>query len=201
MSRIFSAAVVLFTCATLGACSQSGETSASPAANPSPEGGPVIDHKVEDIEGKTVDLAGLRGRALLIVNTASECGFTPQYADLEELHRTYEARGLSVLAFPSNDFGGQEPGDHAAIKQFTAENFEITFPLFAKVHASGPELSPLYRTLTEETGELIRGPVKWNFTKFLVDPSGRVVARFDSSTRPNDSAVKAAIEAALPKNG
>jgi glutathione peroxidase len=161
----------------------------------------VISHVVESIDGEKVDLSSYRGRAMLIVNTASECGFTPQYAGLEELHRAYEERGLAVLAFPSNDFGGQEPGDHAAIKAFTAENFEITFPLFAKVHARGDDIAPLYRTLTQQTAEPFRGPVKWNFTKFLIDTDGRVVARFGSKVRPTDAQVKAAIEKALPKKG
>jgi glutathione peroxidase len=200
-----TSALVLALGATLAGCSQAGQGSSnSDVADKSPaaaERSPVIDHVVESIDGKEVDLASLRGRSLLIVNTASECGYTPQYADLQELHRSYEARGFSVLAFPSNDFGGQEPGDHAAIKEFTAENFEITFPLFSKVHARGPDISPLFRTLTEQTADPIRGPVKWNFTKFLVDPEGRVVARFDSSTRPTDDVVRAAIERTLPKKG
>ncbi|MFZ9889215.1 MAG: glutathione peroxidase [Myxococcota bacterium] len=186
-------------------------TAPAPAAASTSEGTPTapksaedavrVDHTVVDIDGKEVSLKSYRGKALLIVNTASECGYTPQYADLELLYREYRAQGLEVLAFPSNDFGGQEPGDADDIKAFTEERFDISFPLFGKVHARGPDISPLYKTLSEQTEERLRGPVQWNFTKFLVDPDGKVVARFDSGTSPTDPAVKAAVEQALPKKG
>ena len=159
----------------------------------------VIDQTVTTIEGETKSLADYRGKALLIVNTASECGYTPQYDGLEKLWKEYEGKGLVVLGFPSNDFGGQEPGTEAEIKSFCKLRYGVTFPLFAKVVTKGEGQSPLYKTLTQDTPEGIRGDVKWNFTKFLVDPEGRVAGRFDSKVKPEDPALKAAIEAVLPK--
>ncbi len=135
---------------------------------------------------------------MLLVNVASECGFTPQYAQLQELYGKYKDRGLVVLGFPSNDFGGQEPGDAAQIKEFVTSKFAVDFPMMAKVHAKGPEIAPLYKTLTEETPEGIKGEVKWNFTKFLVDPTGKVVARFDSNVDPMGPEMVAAVEKTLP---
>jgi glutathione peroxidase len=159
----------------------------------------IVDHTVERIDGERVSLSSYRGRALLIVNTASECGLTPQYADLEQIYREYKDRGLEVLAFPSNDFGGQEPGTPEEIKAFTEDNFQITFALFAKVHALGPDIAPLYEALTTSTPEALRGDIKWNFTKFLVDSEGNVVARFEPKTKVDEPEVRAAIEKALPK--
>ena len=153
-----------------------------------------LDHVVTDIDGKKVDLKAWRGKALLIVNVASECGYTPQYAELQQLHAKYEARGFSVLGFPSNDYGGQEPGDGAAIKKFASTEYGVTFPLFEKVSTSGTSMCPLYRTLTSA-----KGAVKWNFTKFLVDPAGVIVAKFDSSTAPLSSELTSAVERVLPK--
>lgn len=163
---------------------------AAPAVN-------VLGLEVETIDGETKRLSDYRGKALLIVNTASECGFTPQYADLQKLYNTYQPRGLEVLAFPSNDFGAQEPGTAEEIKRFTEQNYAIAFPLFAKIATKGEGQSPLYRLLTEQTPEGIRGEVKWNFTKFLIDRTGKVVARFESPVKPMDPKVTAAVEAAL----
>ena len=135
------------------------------------------------------------------MNTASECGYTPQYAGLQKLYGEFRDRGLEVLAFPSDDFGGQEPGTNEQIRSFVDENFQIEFPMFDKLHATGPEIAPLYKTLSERTGEGIRGEVKWNFTKFVVDADGKVVARFEPDVEPDDPRLRAAIEAALPKPG
>ncbi|MEZ4265566.1 MAG: glutathione peroxidase [Myxococcota bacterium] len=165
------------------------------AAEPAPAN--VLGLVVETIDGEKKPLSDYRGKALLIVNTASECGFTPQYADLQKLYNTYQPRGLEVLAFPSNDFGAQEPGTPEEIKKFTDENYAIAFPLFAKVATKGEGQSPLYALLTEQTPEGIRGEVKWNFTKFLVDRKGQVVARFESPVKPMDAKVTAAVESAL----
>jgi glutathione peroxidase len=159
----------------------------------------VIDHTVTTLEGDSLDLASFRGKPLLIVNTASKCGYTPQYAGLQRLHERYAARGLVILGFPSNDFGGQEPGTAAEIGAFCRKNYGVSFQMMAKVHAKGPDIAPIYRTLTEDTAEGIRGEIKWNFTKFLVDDDGHVVARFGSSVEPEDPAVIAAIEKLLPK--
>jgi glutathione peroxidase len=133
-----------------------------------------------------------------VVNTASECGFTPQYADLQEVYAKYRQRGLEVLAFPSNDFGAQEPGTPEEIQAFVDREYDVEFEMFEKVHAKGDDISPVYETLSRQTGEGIRGEVKWNFTKFLVDPTGKVVARFEPDTKPNAPEVLAAIERILP---
>jgi glutathione peroxidase len=159
----------------------------------------VIDHTVQTLDGTTTSLASYRGKALLVVNTASQCGYTPQYAGLEALHEAYEGRGLVVLGFPCNDFGAQEPGSAEEIRSFCETRFHVKFPLFAKVHAKGPDKSPLYKSLTEETAEGIRGEVKWNFTKFLVDPQGEVVARFEPAVAPDAPELRAAIEKVLPR--
>jgi glutathione peroxidase len=158
---------------------------------------PEINHDVTTIDGKPFNLGSLRGKALLIVNTASACGFTPQYKGLQSLHESYEARGLAVLGFPCNDFGAQEPGTEEEVKAFCDTTFGVTFPLFAKVHAKGPSKAALYKTLTEETQDGVRGEVKWNFTKFLVGRDGRVVARFEPGVAPESAEMKTAIEALL----
>ncbi len=160
--------------------------------------GPILDHEVETLEGTKQKLSDYRGKAVLLVNVASECGYTPQYAQLQELYGRYKDRGLVVLGFPSNDFGGQEPGDAKQIKEFVTSKFAVDFPMMAKVHATGPEKAPLYKTLTEETPESMRGEVKWNFTKFLVDPTGKVVARFESKVEPTSPEVIGAVEQVLP---
>jgi glutathione peroxidase len=181
----------------LTSCERRGEERPAPAP---PQGGSmIVDHQVQTIDGETVSLSSYRGRALLIVNTASECGLTPQYKDLQEIYAEYKDRGLEVLAFPANDFGEQEPGTHEEIKAFATGNFGVTFPLFAKVHALGPDISPLYEALTTKTPEGMRGDIQWNFTKFLVDADGKVVARFEPKTRVVKPRVREAIEAALPK--
>jgi glutathione peroxidase len=161
--------------------------------------GPVLDHEVKLLDGTAKSLADYRGKALLVVNTASECGFTPQYADLQEVYAKYKDRGLEVLAFPSNDFGAQEPGTPEDIRKFVDSKYSVEFEMFDKVVITGDDKTPLYQTLTEETPEGIKGDVKWNFTKFLVDPQGRVVKRFESPVSPTDPQVITAIEAVLPK--
>ncbi len=183
--------------ATASATPAAAPAAAQAAAAPAP--GPVLDHEVETLAGGTQKFADLRGKAVLIVNTASECGFTPQYAKLQELYGRYKDRGLVVLGFPSNDFGGQEPGDATQIQEFVTSKYAVDFPMMNKVHAKGPEIAPLYKTLTQETPEGIKGEVKWNFTKFLVDPQGRVVARFESPADPLGPEMTGAIEKILPK--
>jgi glutathione peroxidase len=159
----------------------------------------VIDHTVTTLEGDSLDLASFRGKPMLIVNTASKCGYTPQYAGLQRLHERYGERGLVILGFPSNDFGGQEPGTAVEIGAFCRKNYGVSFQMMDKVHAKGPEIAPIYRTLTEQTAEDFRGEIKWNFTKFLIDGDGHVVARFGSSIDPEDPEIIAAIEKLLPK--
>ncbi len=175
-------------------------TKTDATAKPAPlaAAGPILDHSVETLEGTKASLADYRGKAVLLVNVASECGYTPQYAQLQELYGRYKDRGLVVLGFPSNDFGGQEPGDAAQIKEFVTSKYAVDFPMMAKVHAKGPEIAPLYKTLTQDTPDGIKGEVKWNFTKFLVDPSGKVIARFESAVEPMGPELTAAVEKALP---
>ena len=161
----------------------------------------VLDHEVKLLDGNTKSLADYRGKALLVVNTASECGFTPQYAELQQLYATYKDRGLEVLAFPSNDFGAQEPGTPEEIRTFVDSQYSVEFEMFDKVATKGPEQSPIYKTLTEETGQGIAGEVQWNFTKFLVAPDGRIIRRFEPPVTPMDPELVAAVEATLPNAG
>ena len=158
----------------------------------------VYDFSCKTITGETKSLRDYAGKVLLIVNTASKCAFTPQYDGLEQLYREYRDRGLVVIGFPSNDFGNQEPGSAEEIGSFCRLNYGVTFPMMAKVHTKGPDQAPIYRALTSESAETYRGEVKWNFTKFLVDPEGRVVARFEPSVEPLDERITSSIEALLP---
>ena len=148
------------------------------------------------LNGDLQKLDAYRGKILLIVNTASQCGFTPQYSGLEELYRTYKEKGLVVLGFPCNQFGAQEPGDAEAIGQFCQTRFDLSFPLFAKIDVNGDNAHPLYAWLKHEAaGILGTEAIKWNFTKFLVDRNGKVIHRYAPATRPDE--LVEAIEALL----
>jgi glutathione peroxidase len=150
----------------------------------------VFDFEVNDIQGRPVPLSRYRDRVLLIVNTASKCGFTPQYKGLEALYRRYRERGLEVLGFPCNQFGAQEPGTEAEIASFCEVNYAVTFPLFAKIDVNGDDAAPLYRHLKHaRPGLLGSEAIKWNFTKFLVDRQGNVVERYAPNTEPDALAV------------
>jgi glutathione peroxidase len=154
------------------------------------------DFTAQGLDGKDESLNAYRGKVLLIVNTASQCGFTPQYAGLEALWKKYRDRGLVVLGFPCNQFGGQEPGDSAAIANFCALTYDVSFPMMAKIDVNGPAAHPLYAWLKhEKRGLLGSESVKWNFTKFLVGRDGEVIARFGSTTEPKT--LERAIETAL----
>jgi glutathione peroxidase len=153
---------------------------------------PVYRHTLTDIDGQQVSLDRFRGKVLLIVNTASQCGFTRQYKALEALFKRYESRGLVVLGMPCNDFGGQEPGTEEEIKLFCQERYGVTFPMFAKLEVRGDDQAPLYRDLTARAGK-----VSWNFTKFLISRSGEVVQQFSSGTDPLDEDLVSKLEAAL----
>jgi glutathione peroxidase len=145
----------------------------------------LYDIDVRSIDGAPVRLDVYRGQTLLIVNVASRCGYTPQYAGLERLFRKYRDRGFVVLGFPCNQFGRQEPGSEAEIRAFCAEAYDITFPLFAKIDVNGPNTHPLYRLLkAAKKGVLGSGTIKWNFTKFLVDADGRVLRRYAPAATP-----------------
>jgi glutathione peroxidase len=145
----------------------------------------VYDFTARDIDGEERSLADFRGKLLLIVNVASQCGFTPQYKGLEALHRKYADKGVEVLAFPCNQFGKQEPGDANEIKNFCSLKYDVTFPLFAKIDVNGPNAHPLYDYLTREKGGGVLGRgIKWNFTKFLIGRDGAVLARFAPTVTP-----------------
>ena len=151
---------------------------------------------IKDINGKDTSLAAYKGKVLLVVNVASKCGYTKQYKSLEATFRKFKDQGLFVLGFPCNDFGSQEPGSNAEIKAFCAENYEVTFPLFDKLHVKGKEQHPLYAALSGKDSPF-PGDVKWNFGKFLIGRDGKIIKRWDSGAKPDSKEVTEAIEAAL----
>jgi glutathione peroxidase len=155
----------------------------------------VYDFTANSLAGEQVSLKQFEGQVLLIVNTASACGFTPQYKGLEALHQALAPRGFSVLGFPCNQFGGQEPGDARQIEQFCSSNYSVSFPMFAKIDVNGTGAHPLYQYLKDAKSGLLGSSIKWNFTKFLVDRSGKVVARHAPTTKPEGLAKE--IEALL----
>lgn len=156
----------------------------------------IYDFDIRTIDGATQTLADYAGKALLVVNVASKCGFTPQYEGLEALYRRYRDEGLVVLGFPCNQFGRQEPGDEAEIKSFCSTTYDVTFPLFAKIDVNGEDAHPLFRYLKEQApGALGTEAIKWNFTKFLVDREGHVVKRYGSVDTP--ASIAADVEALL----
>ncbi len=157
---------------------------------------PLYDIGLKDIDGHETTLAPYKGKALLIVNVASKCGFTPQYKELEALAQTYRDQGLVVLGFPCNQFGGQEPGTNAEIKEFCSLTYGVKFPLFDKIEVNGPQRHPLYDLLTGDSSPY-PGKIGWNFTKFLIGRDGRILHRFDSKVKPSSAEMTAAIEAAL----
>ncbi len=156
----------------------------------------VLDHTVHRIDGTEEPLERYRGRVLMIVNTASKCGLTPQYAALQSLYDRYRDRGFEILGFPANDFMGQEPGSNEEIASFCELNYGVTFPMFAKISVKGDAMHPLYRVLTS-LPEPIGGEVLWNFQKYLVDREGNVVRKFDPRTAPDAPEVIEAIEQLL----
>jgi len=143
------------------------------------------DFEAKNIQGETISMSHYKGKVVLVVNVASECGFTPQYEGLEKLYETYKDKGFEILAFPCNQFGGQEPGTSEEIQKFCRIKFSVTFPLFEKIDVNGEHTHPLYTFLkSEATGFLGTESIKWNFTKFLIDKQGNVVERYGSSTKP-----------------
>lgn len=155
----------------------------------------VLDFKMRDIDGNDVKLDKYKGNVLLIVNTASKCGYTPQYEGLQSTYVKYKDKGFYVLGFPANNFGAQEPGTETEIKEFCTSKYHVTFPMFAKISVKGEDQAPLYKFLTDKTTDPdFAGDITWNFNKFLVDRKGKVVARFSSKDTPESSAVTAAIE-------
>jgi glutathione peroxidase len=153
----------------------------------------ILDHKFANLMDEPVSLCQFRGKVLLIVNTASDCGYTPQYDGLEKLYRRYRDKGFAVLGFPSNEFGGQEPGTNKEIANFCQVNYGITFPIFAKSAVAGAKANALYKELALRTGK----PPRWNFHKYLVDRSGQAVTAFESAVEPEDRRIVAHIEKLL----
>jgi len=181
------AALIGFTAVTVVSAADSGK-----------KPGSVLDFHVQDIDGKPVDLSAFQGKVLLVVNTASQCGLTPQYKELESLYEKYKGQGFEILAFPANEFGAQEPGSNEEIKQFCSSKYKVSFPLFSKIVVKGKGIHPLYEFLTSEsTNPKYAGEIPWNFTKFLVNRKGEVVARFQPREKPSAASVTGAIEKAL----
>ncbi|MBC7901719.1 MAG: glutathione peroxidase [Saprospiraceae bacterium] len=169
--------------------------SAEQPVNAMPLAGSFYDFKVKDIDGKDVKLKKYKGSVLLVVNTASKCGYTPQYEGLQATFDKFKDQGLVVLGFPANNFGGQEPGTAAEIKEFCESKYKVTFPIFAKISVKGEDQDPLYTFLTsKETNPEFAGDITWNFNKFLIDRKGKIVARFTSKDTPTNETVTAAIE-------
>ncbi|HEY4375521.1 MAG TPA: glutathione peroxidase [Acidimicrobiales bacterium] len=156
----------------------------------------MYDFSAKDIKGADTDLSEFKGKAVLVVNVASKCGFTPQYKGLEELYEKYEDQGLVILGFPCDQFGHQEPGTEDEIEDFCQVNYGVKFPMFAKIDVNGDDTHPLYQWLKSEKPGAIGTKIKWNFTKFLVDPEGNVVKRYASTTKPEK--IAADIEKTLP---
>ena len=158
----------------------------------------IYEFTMRDIDGKNASLSAYKGKVMLIVNVASKCGFTGQYAGLEKLYTSYTNRGLVVLGFPANDFLGQEPGTDAEIKSFFTRTYGVTFPMFSKITVKGKDIHPLYTFLTaKETNANFGGAISWNFNKFLIGRDGAIVGRFGSRTKPDDKELVAAVQQAL----
>jgi glutathione peroxidase len=189
MIRIISIIIVFSVLGTVLVLHHFSDTSVSASA------GTIYDFKMKDIDGKEVKLKQYKGNVVLVVNTASKCGYTPQYEGLQTTFDKYKDRGFVVLGFPANNFGGQEPGTAAEIKEFCTLKYKVTFPMFAKISVKGDDQDPLYTYLTsKETNPDFGGDITWNFNKFLIDRKGKIVARFTSKDKPDSEAVTQAIE-------
>ena len=173
---------------------------AAPAAQPqgSAKVPDALKFTMNSLDGKPVNLAKYQGEVVLMVNVASQCGFTYQYEGLQDLHKKYAGRGLHILGFPSNDFGAQEPGSNSEIAEFCQKNFGVQFDMFSKIGVLGAAKAPLYKYLTEANPKF-KGDIEWNFEKFLIGRDGQVIARFKSPVEPMSKEVTSAIEAALAK--
>jgi glutathione peroxidase len=182
----------LVSMAVLG-CNNANVVTASATAPKNPTS--IYDFKMNDIDGHEVALDKFKGKVLLVVNVASQCGFTPQYTGLEALYNKYHDQGFEILGFPANDFGQQEPGTNEEIKQFCTSKFNVTFPMFSKITVLGDNAHPLYKWLIASADR--HNPIEWNFTKFLVDKQGHVIGRWKSQTTPDSPELTSAIETAL----
>jgi glutathione peroxidase len=157
-----------------------------------------LDFTVKDIDGNDVNLSQYRGKVVMIVNVASKCGNTPQYAALEELYKKYSDQGFVIIGFPANNFAHQEPGSNAEIKEFCTSTYQVNFPMMAKISVKGDDQAPLYKFLTDPaTAGPFKGDIDWNFAKYVVDRNGNIIARFAAKTKPSEPKVVAEIEKAL----
>jgi glutathione peroxidase len=157
----------------------------------------IYSFTLNSIDGKPAPLADYKGKVVLVVNVASQCGYTPQYSALEATYEKYKDQGFVILGFPANNFGAQEPGTNEEIKTFCTRKYSVTFPMYAKISVKGADQAPLYAYLTKETGPGLTGDIKWNFTKFLIDRNGKVVQRFEPAVTPDSKEVVEAIEKQL----
>ncbi|MBX3101681.1 MAG: glutathione peroxidase [Bacteroidetes bacterium] len=175
------------------ACSTAQQDVSAKGKKSHPVAASVYDFTVQDIEGRDVSLSQYKGKVLVFLNVASKCGYTSQYADWQAFYEQYTDKGVVVLGFPANNFMGQEPGTDKDIKSFCSTNYNVTFPLFSKISVKGHDMAPLYRYLTETTGE----PISWNFNKVLVGKDGKPAAHFKSAVKPDDPAFIAALNKLL----
>ena len=159
---------------------------------------PIYSFTPAAIDGKPAPLAAWKGKVMLLVNVASKCGYTPQYKGLEAVYEQYKAKGLVIVGFPANNFGGQEPGTNEEIKTFCSRKYNVTFPMYSKISVAGADKAPLYQFLTDkQANPATGGEIKWNFTKFLIGKDGKVMQRFESAVKPDSADVTSAIEKAL----
>ena len=159
----------------------------------------IYDFKLKSLDGKDVDLAKYKGKTVLIVNTASKCGYTKQYAGLQALHEKYGKNGLAILGFPANNFGSQEPGNDGEIGEFCRKNYGVSFDMFSKLSVKGADKAPFFRFLTDEANAELKGEIDWNFEKFLVDRDGKLIARYKSSVAPDAAELVSAIESDIKR--
>ena len=157
----------------------------------------IYSFTLNSIDGKPAPLADYKGKVVLVVNVASQCGYTPQYSALEATYEKYKDQGFVILGFPANNFGAQEPGTNEEIKTFCTRKYSVTFPMYSKISVKGADQAPLYAYLTKDTGSGLTGDIKWNFTKFLIDRNGKVVQRFEPAVTPDSKEVVLAIEKEL----
>ena len=204
-SRVAFAVIVLVAFAVAGFWARNifaqnivHEPSTMPAQGSTTQPASPLDFAVKDIDGKDVNLSDYRGKVVLIVNVASKCGFTPQYTALEAMYKKYADQGFIIIGFPANNFHSQEPGTDSDIKAFCTSKYEVTFPMMSKISVKGDDKAPLYKFLTEaSTAGDFKGEIGWNFTKFVIDRNGNIVARFASATKPTDDKLVGIVEKAL----
>jgi len=194
-SKLTSAFALAFICAAAFGVSSSSFASAPITGE---KMNSIYDFSLKDIDHKEVALSQYRGKVVMIVNVASRCGFTPQYEGLQKIYMKYKDRGFVILGFPANNFMAQEPGTDEEIKTFCSAKYSVTFPIFSKISVKGDDIHPLYKLLTsKDTNPEFGGDIKWNFSKFLVDKNGKVIARFEPAIKPESDPVIQAIEKAL----